>query len=284
MNATPLRDVENEVQVTATDGFPELSGRTRVVAIVGDPIAQVKSPAGVTRALVARGMNAVVVPMHVVPSALDAFVVGVSQARNVDGIIVTIPHKFAVYGHCATATPRAHFLGGVNTLRRNADGSWHGDQLDGEGFVNSLRTAGCRPEGRRVLMAGAGGAGSAIALALLEAGVSELAIHDGDTTRRDALIDRLAQRHAGKVRAGSADPTGATLVVNATPAGMRDGDPYPVEADKVTREMFVADVITAPAVTPLLDVARAKGCGTQTGGGMFAGVSALMVEFLVGAA
>ncbi|MGA8033167.1 MAG: shikimate dehydrogenase, partial [Casimicrobiaceae bacterium] len=135
------------------DNHASLSGETRVIAIVGDPIAQVKSPAGVTRALKARGRNAVCVPIHVTSADLEGFIRGVSLAKNFDGIIVTVPHKFAVYHQCATATERAHFLGAVNTLRRNPDGSWHGDQLDGEGFVAGLRAAGCRPEGQRALLA-----------------------------------------------------------------------------------------------------------------------------------
>ncbi|MEO8752185.1 MAG: shikimate dehydrogenase [Casimicrobiaceae bacterium] len=260
---------------------PVLNGETRVIAIVGDPIAQVKSPAGVTAALQAQGRNCIVVPIHVTVADLDEFIRGASRARNFDGIIVTVPHKFAAYGHCATATERAHFLGAVNTLRRNADGGWHGDQVDGEGFVAGIRTASCRPEGQRALVAGAGGAGSAIALALLDAGVEHLAIHDGDAGRRDALLGRLAARYGAKVSAGSADPAGYTLLVNATPAGMRAGDPLPLQAERLTREMFVGDVITAPAVTPLLEAARQIGCATQTGGGMFAAVSALMVCFLL---
>jgi len=262
-------------------GFPELSGATRVVAIVGDPIRQVKSPAGVTGALVARGRNAVVVPMHVAPADLDAFLDGVQRAQNFDGVIVTVPHKFAAYRHCATATPRAHFVGAVNTLRRNSDGGWHGDQLDGEGFVNGIRAAGCIPAGQRALLAGAGGAGSAIALALLEAGVAALAIHDDDVARRDALVTRLRTRHGDKVTMGTADPAGFTLIVNATPAGMQPGDALPVRAEHLVRTMFVGDVITAPAVTPLLEAARAAGCATQVGGGMFAAVAALIVEFLL---
>jgi shikimate dehydrogenase len=262
-------------------GYGTLNGETRVLAIIGDPIAQVKSPAGVTQLLNERGRNCVLVPIHVLPADVDEFIRGASLARNFDGIIATIPHKFAAYGHCATATERARMLGAVNTMRRNADGTWHGDQLDGAGFVNGIRAAGCTPEGRRALMVGAGGAGSAIALALLDAGVDALAIHDGDVGRRDALVGRLRARHGDRVRAGSPDPTGHAVVVNATPVGTRAGDPYPVHVDRLTPAMFVADVITAPAVTPLIEAARRLGCKTQVGGGMFAAVRDLMVDFLL---
>jgi shikimate dehydrogenase len=261
--------------------YATLNGETRVIPIIGDPIAQVKSPAGVTAALIARGVNAVVVPIQVTAADVDAFLLGASLARNLDGIIVTVPHKFAAYRHCATATERAHFLGAANILRRNADGSWHGDMCDGAGFLRGIRAAGCRPEGKPALVVGAGGAGSAIALALLEAGVSRLAIHDADAGRRDALLARLQPAHGGKVGAGSADPSGYGLIVNATPAGMRAEDPTPVQVDKLTADMFVGDVITAPEVTPLIEAARRLGCATQVGAGMFIGDLALMVEFFL---
>ncbi len=258
-----------------------LSGATRVIGIIGDPIAQVKSPSGVTQRLIDRGCNAVVVPLHVASADLADVVAGLSRMRNFDGLIVTVPHKLDSYRLCATATERAHFLGGVNVLRRNPDGSWHGDHADGLGFVEAQRQAGCELKDRRVLLAGAGGAGSAIAQAVLEEGAALLAIHDGDVPKRDALIARLAQRYGDRVPAGTADPSGFDVVFNATPAGMREGDALPVEAQHLTGEMFVGDVITLPAVTPLLEIARSKGCKTQVGAGMFAAVCERMVDFLL---
>ena len=262
-------------------GHASLSGETRVIAIVGDPIAQVKSPAGVTRMLVERGRNCVVIPVHVTSADLDAFIRGATVAKNFDGIIATVPHKFAAYGHCVTASARAQFLGAANVLRRNADGTWHGDMVDGVAFVEGVRAAGCDPRGRRALLIGAGGAGSAVGLALLEAGVSELAVHDADAQRRDALLARLKTRPGAVTRAGSPDPTGYTLVANATPAGMRAGDPYPVQVDRLAPEMFVGDVVTGPALTPLIEAARRAGCLTQTGNGMFDAGAKLVADFML---
>lgn len=260
---------------------PLLSGATRVIAIVGDPIAQVKSPAGVTQTLVARGCNAVVVPMHVTPESFSAFMQGMRLAQNVDGIIATIPHKFAAYAHCSSASEAAHLLGAANILRRNPEGTWHGDMLDGKGFVAGLLQAGCVTADKRALLVGAGGAGSAIALALLEAGVAQLAINDADPVRRDALVARLAPRFPGRVAAGSADPQGVDIIANATPMGMRPGDPSPVDVTKIVAQAFVGDVITVPEVTPLLAAARERGCGITTGVDMFRQVQGLMVAFLV---
>ena len=257
------------------------SGATRVHFIVGDPIAQVKSPFGVTQAFEQAGRNAICVPAHVPTADLAAWLYGVSKSRNVDGVIVTVPHKFDCYSLCATASPRAEFLKTVNTLRRNADGSWHGDMFDGLGYVQAMRLNGCDPQGQTALLVGAGGAGSAIAHALVMAGVRELAIHDPDTARRDSLVARLASLRLAQVRAGSPNPTGFDIALNASPIGMQATDPLPVEAQHISREMFVGCVITAPAVTPLIAAARALGCRTMTGADMFAQVRDLMVNFLL---
>jgi len=260
-----------------------LSGASRVHFIVGDPIAQVKSPAGVTQAFHDHGNNAFVMPAHVAPADLAAWVAGVSLTKNVDGIIVTVPHKFACADLCGTTSERAAFLHTVNTMRRNPDGTWHGDMFDGLGFVSAMNDNGCNPEGKKALLVGAGGAGSAIAHALVMAGVSALAIYDEDSTRRETLVNRLAGLNKCPVTSGNADPTGFDVVLNATPVGMKDGDPYPLQADKITADMFVGCVITQPAVTPLIATARAKGCKTMTGAHMFGRVRDLMVDFLLGA-
>ncbi len=259
-----------------------LDGSTRLHFIVGDPIAQVKSPAGVSQALLAAGLNALCVPAHVSPVHLHEWSRGVSLAHNVDGIIVTVPHKMACLDLCATATERARFVGAVNTLRRNPDGSWHGDMFDGEGFVQALSLAGGTLSGGTALLVGAGGAGSAIAHAFVQAGVSRLAIHDPDEARRDSLVARLAALGRGRVQPGSADPSGFDLVINASPMGMRPGDPLPVEVDKLHAGQFAGCVITQPAVSPWLQVARNKGCRSMNGADMFAQVRDLMVGFLLG--
>ncbi len=261
---------------------PALNGATRLYFIVGDPIAQVKSPAGVTEAFAAQGRNAVCVPAHVAPEHLAAWLAGTSLAQNVDGIIVTVPHKFAACALCETTTPRAALLQAANVLRRRPGGGWHGDMVDGIGFVQAMRAQGCEPRARRALLVGAGGAGSAIAQALAEAGVAELAVHDADTARRDALLQRVAGQGPGRVAAAvGADPAGFDIAVNATPAGMQAGDPLPIDPTRLAPGTFVGCAITAPAVTPLIAAARAAGCATLTGTEMFACVRDRMVEFLL---
>ena len=261
------------------DGY---SGATRLYVIIGDPIAQVKAPAGLTRELARRGRDWIVVPLQLTPADVGAGFSVLSCGRNVDGLIATVPHKFALASHCATLSARARFLGAVNVARRNADGSWHGDMLDGEGFTDAAARAGCRMQGARALLIGAGGAGSAIALSLLDRGVAKLAIHDIDADRRAALLARLADRFGDRVKQAAADASDLDLLVNATPVGMKADDPLPLDIAGLTETTFVGDVVTVPEITPLLAAARDRGCRIQTGIGMFESNIGLMADFFEG--
>jgi shikimate dehydrogenase len=260
-----------------------LSGATRVYFIVGDPIAQVRSPAGVTAALRAAGRDAVVVPAHVAPTDLPAFFTAATQMQNVDGVIITVPHKFSATQYCASLSDEAAFLGAVNTLRRQADGTWHGGMFDGTGFVAALGDAGCDLKAKRALLVGAGGAGSAIGHALVNAGVASLAVRDSDAARTQALVARLSALKLGEVTIADAAAGAESyeVVVNASPMGMRPDDPLPVDISRLAATTFVGDVVTKPPLTPLIEAARARGCKTVTGTQMFGRVCDRMVQFLL---
>ena len=258
-----------------------LTGATRLNIILGDPIAQVKSPGGVTQAFIDRGHDGMLVPVQVGVEDLEALLKLADTIKNLDGVIVTVPHKFSCFKHCSSTSARAGFLGAVNIMRRRKEGGWHGDMVDGLGFVGAVRGKGYDPKGKRALLIGAGGAGSAIAMALVEAGVRELAVHDEDAKRRDHLIDRLATLGKADIRVGSSDPEGYDLVANATPAGMKAGDPLPVDVAKLTPTTFVGCVITVPAVSPLIEAARKIGCPTSTGTEMYNALQGSMLDFLL---
>src|SRR4051812_20453370 len=261
--------------------FDRLNGATRLFPIIGEPIRYVESPMRLTRTFGERDYNGICVPMQVPAGDLDVVMAGLTAARNVDGILVTMPHKFAAFGHCATSSERARMLGVVSVIRRNSDGTWHGDMLDGLAFVKAQVDHGARPQGARVLLVGAGGAGSAIAIALLEAGVRELVVHDADETRVATLLELLKNLGPGRVSAGPPDPVGCGLVCNATPMGMEDGDPLPVDPALLTSTMFVGDVIAGHGLTPFLAAAEAAGCGTANGGHMVEAAQEVMADFML---
>jgi shikimate dehydrogenase len=258
----------------------KLSGETRLFPIIGDPIVFVKSPQRLTSGFEARGHNAVCIPMQVAGADIELVLRGLDRTPNVDGLLVTMPHKLTAAAHCATLSARARMLGVVSVMRRNPDGGWHGDMLDGLAFVKAQQDHGAQAQGARALLVGAGGAGSAIAL--LEAGVRELIIHDADETRVARLIALVAGLGRGRVSAGPADPTGCDMVSNATPMGMNPSDPLPLAANLLTAAMFVGDVIAGHGVTPLLQAARAAGCKTADGVHMVEAGQEMMLDFLLG--
>ncbi|WP_434287769.1 shikimate dehydrogenase family protein [Celeribacter sp. SCSIO 80788] len=262
----------------------ELNGETRLYPIAGDPIAQVKSPGLLTGILVARGINALVVPAHVAPKDYAAFVAAMTSMPNVGGLIATVPHKQATLAFCDHPTERAVFAGSVNVMHKREDGTWQGDNTDGQGYMNGVAACGFEIEGKRALLVGVGGAGAAIAYEILARGAAYLAIHDVDAARRDATIARLEGRFPGKVGAGRADPTGYDFIGNATPVGMREGDPLPIEAEKYQSHQFVADSITKPEITPQLQIAQSKGCAIMPGIGMFNAQADLLVDVMTGRA
>jgi len=258
-----------------------LDGETRLHLIIGDPVAQTRSPEGLTREFAARKVNAVCIPVHVAPVDFVEFMRAAKRVQNIDGFVITIPHKFAALGHCDEASDRAKFLGAANLLHRIAPGRWRGDMTDGVATVAALRRAGCEPGGRRALVIGAGGAGSAVALALIEAGVAKLFVRDVDVERRSGLVHRLAVRSPG-VAQSRIDVTGDyDLVVNATPAGMKPTDPLPIDAADLDPSAFVVDLITKPVMTPLLEAARRRGCRVMTGEDMFAVQASYMADILL---
>jgi shikimate dehydrogenase len=156
--------------------------------------------------------------------------------------------------------------GSCNAVRRLEDGRLQGDLFDGEGFVRALRRKGCPLAGARVLVAGAGGVGSAIAASLAAARARAIALFDLHPERARALAGRLALEYPGlELTTDANDPGGCDIVVNATPLGARDADPMPVDVERIGPGAWVADVVMARDMTPLLLAAQSRGCRVQVG-------------------
>src|SRR5450759_2203504 len=156
----------------------EITGKTKLFALVADPILQAKTPQAVNKLLAQRGVDGVLVPMHVPPEALPAFVDALRGMLNFCGMEETEPHKTAIVQLCDEVTPAAALVGAVNVVRREPDGRIVGDILDGKGFMSGLCQHGIDVKGKNVFLAGAGGASNAIDFALAEAGVGRLRIYN----------------------------------------------------------------------------------------------------------
>ncbi|GIM81051.1 shikimate dehydrogenase family protein [Salinispora arenicola] len=245
---------------------PAISGTTRVYALLGDPIAQVRAPGLLHPLLARRGIDAVFVPMQVAASDVAPVVRALRQVVNLHGVLVTVPHKAAALALADRVTARAGLAGSVNALRREPDGTWSADTFDGDGFVRGLVETGYDPRGLRVCVVGAGGAGSAIAVALLDAEVAEVRLVDTDAGRLDTLCQRLSAAYPGRVTAAT-EPhlADVDIAVNATPLGLRPDDPLPFPVTGLPAHAVVADIIMKPAETALLRAADERGLTAHPG-------------------
>lgn len=241
-----------------------VDGSTQLFGIVGDTIRQVRAPEIWSALFQANRVNIVCIPFHVSPADLDCFVGGLRTIDNLAGLIVTVPHKPAAARLVAHLTPRAKLVQSVNVMRREADGRWTGDIIDGLGFVNGLLANGRRVEGRRALVVGSGGVGSAIAFALAEAKAASVHVADIDADRAADLAARL-QTAGTSSGATVASTRGFDLVVNASPIGMKPSDALPIDCTDLSPSTLVGEVVVTPQITPLLEVARDRGCYIQPG-------------------
>lgn len=256
---------------------PPIIGATKLLGIVGHPIAQVKAPQVWTELFRRNGLNIVCVPLHVLPEDFDEMMASMKCVQNLSGLIVTIPHKPGAVSHADTLSERAQLVQSVNFLSRQEDGKWIGDIFDGVGFVGNLVKNDCDPKGKRTLVVGTGGVGTAIAFALAEHGVSELTLYDADQERCKAIAQRIRQTGVN-AQFGPPDPSGFDVVVNATPVGMKSDDPLPIDASKIKPDAIVADVIVE--WTRLLELAKEKGCKAVNGVGMMNNQLAAMADAL----
>lgn len=260
-----------------------ITGATRLYAIIGDPIAQVKSPELYTARFAAAGLDAVMVPMHVPAARFDAIVPALMDVANLDGIIVTVPFKSRILAHVSRLGPSAGAVGAVNAMRREADGTWSADIFDGVGFVRGALQRGYRLAGRRLTLFGAGGAGSAVACALAEAGVAAIDVIDAVPDKARMLAERLSLHFPACVAtAADAVRPDRDMIVNASPVGMHPADGLPGAVGALGPAILVGDVVIAPASTPLIRHAEAAGSPVVEGRDMLNGqVEALLGFFRV---
>jgi shikimate dehydrogenase len=257
-----------------------ITGATRLYVIIGDPIAQARSPETITPRLAAAGLDAVLLPVHVPAAKFDTIVPALLRIGNLDGVLVTVPFKARMLPFASRLGPTAQCIGALNALRREADGTWTGDMFDGTGFVNGAARKGERVRGRRVALFGAGGAGSAIACALAQAGVSSIDLVDSDREKAAALAARL-QPHFPDTRIVAVPPAPheADMIVNATPVGMRPEDGMPAAIGTLAAGTLVGDVVITPSPTPLIRHAAACGCAWVDGKDMHAGQIDAIIDF-----
>ena len=258
----------------------QIDGATRLYAIIGDPVSAVRSPEVFNAMFERQGINAVMVALHVGAAEFATAWAGLKALRNLEGLVITMPHKVAATALVDVLGQTGRIVGAINAARREPDGRWTGDMFDGRGCVQGLRTQGHEVAGRKAFLLGVGGAGAAIAVALAEAGVGSLVVQDIDVAKRDRVVTRIAEGFPDvAVRPGFLTDEPFDLAINATPLGMKVGDPLPFDPTALPAATLVVDVIPKPEMTPLLERAAATGHRVQSGRHMHLGQAVGVATF-----
>lgn len=246
-----------------------IDGNTEIIAHIGYPTHAFRAPLIYNPWFAKAGINAMVVPMGCQVEPYPNFLRSVFKLSNIRGALITMPHKVTTVSLLDEVLPGALIAGAANAVRRLPDGRLQGDMFDGEGFVRGIKRKGFEPRGRRALVVGAGGVGSAIAASLAAAGMLEIDVYDMHPASASSLRERLLRHYPQMhIRTNHKDPAGVDLLVNATPLGMNPGDPLPVDMQRVQASTFVGEVVMKTDMTGFLSAAQAKGCPIQMGADM----------------
>jgi len=273
----------SESPLSGSDRQPIINGHTRLLGVMGWPVAHTLSPAMQNAALAARGLNYIYVPLPVPPERLPAALSGL-PALGFVGVNVTVPYKADVLPYLAELTPIAAAVGVVNTIVVREDGSLLGDNTDGAGFLDDLRAHGIRAgqaEGagpircRRALVIGAGGAARAVAYVLAEAGV-EVAVVNRTPERAVALCAAITRALPNARIMAHPFPSALAhlapevdLIVNATSLGLHpDTDPLPWDPTVPFSPRHVVYDLIYTCRTPFLALAERQGARAIGGLGM----------------
>ena len=256
-----------------------ITGKTKMLAVIGNPIAHSLSPVFQNAGIKAAGLDYVYTALPVNNDDLAAAIAGM-KAMGFCGMNVTIPHKERVMDYLDAIDEDAKVLGAVNTIV-NRDGVLTGYNTDVKGFINGMKQQGFSPMGKQAVLLGAGGAARAIIWGLIQEKVAGLTIGVRNVAKVQPLVDYFAQYmpitlldwQTGEFEQALSQ---AELLINATPLGMYpkvDAAP-PVNWTKVKKGIFVYDIIYTPAETLFLQQAKENGCQVLNGEAMLVGQGA----------
>jgi shikimate dehydrogenase len=246
-----------------------IDGHTELIAHIGYPTHSFKSPLIYNPYFEKEGINALVVPMGCQAAHYPAFLKSVFNLTNIRGALITMPHKVSTVDLLDEVTKTVRVAGACNAVKRDEKGRLVGDMFDGAGFVRGVQRKGFDLKSKRVLVVGTGGVGSAIAASLAAENIAAISLFDVNKASCEGLALRLQSEYPQiKVEVGSCDPDGHNLVVNATPMGMNEGDPLPMDVSRIAPDTFVGEVVMRQEMTAFLQAAHQRGCQVQVGSDM----------------
>ena len=264
----------------------KLTGHTRIVGVIGDPVEHSRSPQMHNAAFAKAGLDYVYVPFHVRPDDLADAIAGF-KAINVVGINVTLPHKQAVIPSLTSISREAELIGAVNTLTF-VEGNIYGDNTDAPGVLKALEEDGSMsgaPVGENVVVLGAGGAARAVVVALALRGVASITIANRTVEKAVSLAEEMDRKTGVSMQGmGLSDERlplavrEGKLLVNTATTSMDVTQPLLISADWLQPDTIVYDIVYTPPVTPLMQAATERGCQTLGGIGMLVHQGAIAFE------
>ena len=262
----------------------QITGQTKIVGIIGDPIKHSRSPLIHNAAIAALGLDYVYVPFYVQSDSLGAAIEGF-KATNVDGINVTIPHKQNVMSYLDEISREATLIGAVNTLIFK-DGAIIGENTDAPGFLQAMQEDGLDvPQGGSAVVIGAGGSARAIVVALALAGVRTICITNRTVSRAVALATDLSEKTGISIYGIGLDDSKlphavrtSQLIVNTASTSMDVSHPLLIDPEWLEPHSIVYDIVYTPPETRLLQAAAQKDCLTVGGLGMLVHQGAIAFE------
>lgn len=260
-----------------------ISGKTKIVGLFGYPVEHSLSPDMHNAAFGQLGLDYCYVTFSVHPDSLGDAVRSI-RALSLGGVNVTVPHKEKVMEFLDDINEEARFIGAVNTIK-NDGGRLTGFNTDGRGFMQSLSGDGIDVKDKKVLIVGTGGAARAIGYYLCKE-ASKVHLFDIDKPKAEALAGHL---NGVRQNAVTIDPASLKsndfmgsmdIIINATPLGLKPGDPLPLDISMIKKEQVICDLIYKE--TPILRAAAEKGCKTMNGLGMLLWQGVLAFEIWTG--
>lgn len=249
----------NKLTITST-----ISGTTQLAGVIGWPIKHSLSPIMQNAAMQAIGLNAVYLPLGVAPEGLKSLVLSLNK-MDVLGVNVTIPYKEKIIPYLDELDEQAAVIGAVNTIVFK-NGRTKGYNTDATGFLTCVKKR-IKIKGKSAVLLGGGGAGRALAFALIQGGIKNLMIVDTDSKRLKRLVLALKKIGSGAMITSSQPGSDwlqtscqtCDLLVNATPLGLKPSDPMPIEPAWLCRQTCVMDLAYGKGLTRLLKTAQKKG-------------------------
>ena len=242
--------------------------RTRMLALIGDPVSHSVSPRAQTFALSRIGANAVCLAFRVAPQRLQSAIVG-ARELGAAGVMVTIPHKEAILEFCDELHPSAQLVGAANLLEFRTDNTICAHSSDGWAALESLKSRGVNIQQKRVAILGGGGSARSLALTFADAGASSITLYNRTIERAQTIADEVRSRSQVEAIARAlpvSDLADADILINTTSIGMTpDTGSTPLDASAIKARHLVFDIVYNPLETRLLREAKQRGAQTVDG-------------------